>query len=162
MKKKLQIAVIAISAMVLVGCDTNPQWSTANKGININPAALVGTNSTFNAGTWNPALVFEALSQLPQTGTLNIVGPGVNFSGQRNMPPGYVALPIIPLTPDRAALVEGDFIAAQVYGMRNDHSSQDITVVGGGWTISFHLAYPPSTLNGQTTTAETNSTPVVK
>lgn len=144
MKKILTIAAICASSIAFVGCYTPP-----GAPINVNPlAAHIGTNNLFNFGTFNPALVFESLSQLPQTGTLNVVGPGISFSASRNLPPGYVAQPIIPLTPDRVALVENDFLASQIYGMRNDHSSQDIILVpSNGWTITFHLAYPPSTLN---------------
>jgi hypothetical protein len=142
MNKIVTLVMIGASIFVATGC-----IAPGSSPLNVNP---VGPNKFgFNPGTINPALLFEALSQLPQSGTLNIVGPGISFSAQRNMPPGYVAQPIIPLAADRVTLIENDFFASQVYGMRNDHSSQDITLVPAmGWTITFHLAYPPSTLNG--------------
>ena len=51
------------------------------------------------------------------------------------------------------ALVEADFFAAQVYGLRNNHSSDDVSFSGFGVVVVIHMAYPPSALN--TTAAET-------
>jgi hypothetical protein len=138
MKNKITLVLTLCAA--LVGCTSNP-----NAPINVNPvAALTGQ---FNPGSWNPALVVEAASQCPQVGSIDASGMGVNFHWARNAPPGYVAQPIEPATPDRIALMRADALASQIYALHNDKASDDVSVSGGGIVVVIHMAYPPSTLN---------------
>src|ERR1019366_3122227 len=125
MKKLLALSltiIVAVSALVLgSGCATTP-------GAPINLATSALLSGSFNLGTWNPALVVEAASQCPQVGSIDASGMGVSFHWARNAPPGYVAQPIVPLTPDRIALIRGDALGSQVLAMSNDKASDDVTL----------------------------------
>ena len=151
MNTKIAVTIIGLASLAIVGCNTS-----APKGpINVNPIAPI--TGGFNPGTFNPSLVVEAASQCPQVGSVSVVGFGVNFQWQRNVPPGYVPQPIVPLTADRVALIENDFVASQVYAMRNNHSSDDVSISAAGVVIIIHIAYPPSTLNTTASTTVTNA-----
>ena len=154
MKKTLALAAIAAITIAIVGCANQP-GAKPGAPINVSPQSAV--TGQFNLGTWNPALVVEAASQCPQVGSITAVGLGVNFSWARNAPPGYVPQAVIPLTADRIALIEGDFLASQVFAMRNNHSSDDVQVSTGGVVVVIHMAYPPSTLNATSSTLFTNT-----
>src|ERR1019366_1385321 len=144
MKKLLALSltiIVAVSPLVLgSGCATTP-----GAPINLAPSALL--SGSFNLGTWNPALVVEAASQCPQVGSIDASGMGVSFHWARNAPPGYVAQPIDPATPDRIALMRADALASQIYALHNDKASDDVSIAGSGIVVVIHMAYPPSTLN---------------
>src|ERR1039458_9825515 len=111
MKKLLTLAAVAALAVGLTGSSNAALFSSGKPlvtPINLNPLAVF--TGGFNPGTWNPGLVAEAFALCPQIGTIQVQGPGVNFSLARNMPPGYVWRPITPATPDRIAAMRADFV----------------------------------------------------
>lgn len=152
MKNKMQLVIAAASLLavsLIAGCNTYQPKGTVNASpLGAVASSLTGPNSGFNPGTMNLEALNLSLSQLQQFGTLDVTGTGVSVHLARNMPPGYVWQPTVPLTSNEVALVEADFLASAVYGLRNDHSSVDVVIVPAiGWTVTLHMAYPPSTLN---------------
>lgn len=148
-------AIIGLISAAFVGCGTAPSLTQPS---NLNPVGIVGP---LNPPVFNGGAVTLAMTQLRQFGTLDVVGPGINFHLAKNMPPGYVDQPVTPLTADESTLCEHAFIADTLYGMRNDHSSWDMTLVPAmGWTVTLHTAFPPSTLNTNPVTITVTSTNV--
>jgi hypothetical protein len=155
MNKITSLLIVSIVSLAVAGCQA------PSGPINVNPLSpIAGTiKGGLNPGTFNPALVVEAASQCPQVGSITAVGGGVNFAWARNAPPGYVPQAVVPLTDDRVALIENDFLASQIYAMRNNHSSDDVQVSAMGVVIVVHMAYPPSVPNQTLTVTNASVTP---